>query len=177
MMQLISEVRTRREFDDGQLLEQFVRWDGVCTGFDELKKNMIYAQEHRVVSVKQVLVLNSGVEISMPVHERLNLLPDRTGVLVVFDKEPSKFSCPEAPWFFGFPNNAAIYNADGSLRFQLYNPEGENSYIGAIHTGAMPDHPDTLGVLVGTVGHDPEWLYLVDCNSPEIISTGKWIRY
>jgi hypothetical protein len=37
-MQLISEVRTRRGFDDGQLLEQFVRWDGVCTGFDELKK-------------------------------------------------------------------------------------------------------------------------------------------
>ena len=177
MMQLISEVRTRWGFDDGHLFEEFVRWDGVCTSFDELKKIMIYAQEHKVVSVQQVLVLNNGVEISIPIHGALNLLPDRTGVLVIFDKEPSKFSCPEAPWFFGFPNNAAIYNADGSLRFQLHNPEGEGSYIGAIHSGAMPNHPDALGVLVGTVGHDPEWLYLVDFNSPKLICTGKWVRY
>jgi hypothetical protein len=177
MIEMISEVRTRVEFDGGQLFERFVRWDGACTSFDELKKNMIYAQEHKVVSVRQVLVLNSGVEVSVPIHEALNMLPDRTGVLVVFDKEPSKFSSAEAPWFFDFPNNAAIYNADGTLRFQLHNPEGKGSYIGAVHSGAMPNHADTLGVLVGTVGHDPEWLYLVDCNSPELIHTGKWIRY
>ncbi|MFJ2711178.1 hypothetical protein ACIOZM_09820 [Pseudomonas sp. NPDC087346] len=138
---------------------------------------MIYAQEHKVISVRQALVLDSGVEVDIPIHEPLNILPDRTGVLVVFNKVPSKFSRPQAPWFFAFPHNAAIYNADGSLRFQLHSREGESSYIGAIHCGAMPEHPEMLGVLIGTVGHDPEWLYLVDPGSPELIPTGKWIRY
>jgi len=175
--QLISEVRTRWKLDDGVVFEEFVRWDGACTSFDEQKNNMLYKQKHVVISFERLLVLDGGFEISIPVHETPYLLSDRTGVLVVFEQEPSKFNCPEAPWFFDFPNNAAIYNADGSLRFQLHNPEGEGSYIGAVHYAAMPNHPDALGVLVGTVGHDPEWLYLVDCNSPEIISTGKWIRY
>jgi hypothetical protein len=42
-----------------------------------------------------------------------------------------------------------------------------------MHSGAIPEHPDKLGVLIGTVGHEPEWLYLVDPNSPEAIFTGK----
>ncbi|VVM41358.1 hypothetical protein [Pseudomonas fluorescens] len=177
MNDLISEVRTRGEFEDGQTFDEFVRWDGVSTSFEEQKRNMIYAQEHKVIGVRKALLLDSGVEVDVPINDPLNILPDRTGVLVVFGQTPSKFGGHKAPWFFGFPNNAAIYNADGSLRFQLDTHAGQGSYIGAIHGRVISDNPETLGVLVGTVGHDPEWLYLVDPSSPKLIPTGKWIRY
>ncbi|MBK5374452.1 hypothetical protein JFT81_07385 [Pseudomonas sp. TH43] len=177
MKDLISEVRLTDEYEGGHTFHEFVRWDGACTSFEERKKNMIYAQEHKVISVRQALVLDSGVEVEMPINESIIILPDRSGVLVVFGQEPYKLSSRETPWFFGYPNNAAIYNADGTLRFQVHNPYGENSYIGDIHSGAMPEHPNALGVLIGTVGHEPEWLYLVDPDAPKLVPTGKWIRY
>ncbi|WP_445178645.1 hypothetical protein [Pseudomonas sp. McL0111] len=177
MSYLIDEVRTRWEFDSGLLLEQYVRWDGECTSFDETKKIMVYAQKHVVVSFKRVLVLDGGAEVVIPINETPHILPDRTGVLVVFNKVPSASCCPESPWFFNFPNNAAIYNGDGSLRFQLQSAHGKGSYIGAVHYAPEPNHPDALGVLVGSVDHNPEWLYLVDPNNSKLIPTGKWIRY
>ncbi len=177
MSQLISEIRTMCEFDDGLLFESFRRWDGTSTSFEDTKRNLLYALEHVVVGFEQYLVLESGVEVRLPVHEAAYILEDRTGVLVVFNEKPSKFSTPEFPWFFNCPNNAAIYNADGSLRFQLESTQGTGSYIGAVHHTATPENPNALGVLVGTLGHDPEWLNLVDPDNPKLISTGKWIRY
>lgn len=177
MTQLISEVRTKWEFDDGVLFEQFVSWDGTSTNFNDTKNNVLYAQEHVVVRFERYLVLENGVELRLPVSDMPYILEDRTGVLVLFDEKPSKFDTPEFPWFFNCPDNAAIYNADGSLRFQLQSSHGIGSYIGAVHRTATPENPNALGVLVGTLGHDPEWLYLVDPDSPKLIPTGKWIRY
>ncbi|MFJ2285192.1 hypothetical protein ACIOUF_02295 [Pseudomonas iridis] len=177
MNQLISEIRTKWEFDDGLLFEQFVRWDGACTSFDDTKNNMLYAQKHAVVRFERYLVFENGVELRFLVSEMPYILPDRTGVLVVFSEMPSKFGMSEFPWFFNYPNNAAIYNSDSSLRFQLKSAHGVGSYIGTVHYTAAPGNPNALGVLIGTVGHDPEWLYLVDPNNPDLIPTGKWIRY
>jgi hypothetical protein len=175
--QLISEIRTKWEFDDGLLFEQFVSWDGACTSFEDTKNIMLYAQKHAVVRFERYLAFENGVELRIPVSEMPYILADRTGVLVVFNEVPSKFGMSEFPWFFNCPNNAAIYNSDCSLRFQLKSAHGVGSYIGAVHYTSTPANPKALGVLVGTVGHDPEWLYLVDPNSSELISTGKWIRY
>lgn len=177
MKRLVEEIRTKKITLDGKVFEDFFDWKGNMTELEVRKAQAAYFEIHPIVKVEKYIVLDGGQQVILPFVNIPKILPDRTGVLVVFEQHPSKFSCCEAPWFFDFPSNAAIYNADGSLRFQLHNPAGSDSYIGAVHTGAMPDHPDTLGVLVGTVGHDPEWLYLVDCNNPEIISTGKWIRY
>ena len=175
--QLISEIRTKIEFNDGRLFEEFVRWDGVCTSFDDTKNSMLYAQKHAVVRFERYLVFEDGVELRIHVSEMPYILADRTGVLVVFNETLSKFGISEFPWFFNSPNNAAIYNSDGSLRFQLQSAHGVGSYIGAVHYTRTPVDPNALGVLVGSVGHDPEWLYLVDPDSPKLISTGKWIRY
>ncbi|MFJ2711180.1 hypothetical protein ACIOZM_09830 [Pseudomonas sp. NPDC087346] len=177
MTALINKIITVLELENGVVFERFVRWDGVRTCFEDIKKYILCSGKYEVIKRRQYLVLDNGAEVEIPVHEVLNLLPDRTGVLVVFAEEPSKFNCPEFPWFFNFPNNAAIYNADGSLRFQLQSSHGEGSYIGAVHYAAMPNNPDALGVLVGSVGHDPEWLYLVGPNSLKLIPTGKWVRY
>ncbi|HEX4552165.1 hypothetical protein [Pseudomonas sp.] len=177
MTVLINKVVTVVELDDGVVFERFVSWDGGCTSFEDVRKYILYSEKRSVIKRRQFLVLEGGVEVDIPILEVLNILPDRTGFLVVFEKEPSRFSVPVAPWFFSYPDNAAVYNSDGSLRFQLHNIYGQDGYIGAMHSGAIPDHPDKFGVLVGTVGHEPEWLYLVDPNSPELIFTGKWIRY
>ena len=177
MNQLISEIRTRWECDDGALFEEFVSWNGTSTSFEDTKKNVLYAQEHPVVRLERYLVLENGVEIRLQIGETPYILEDRTGVLVVFNERPSKFSTPEFPWFFDYPNNAAIYNADGSLRFQLKSSYGIGTYIGIVHCADTPANSNALGVLVGTLGHDPEWLCLVDPNSPNLIPTGKWIRY
>lgn len=177
MKALINKVVTVIELDDGVVFERFVSWDGGSTSFDDIKKYILYSARHKVIKRRQCLVLDNGMEVDIPVLESLNILPDRTGVLVVFEKNPSKFSIPNAPWFFSYPDNAAIYDSDGSLRFQLHNTYGEDGYIGAVHSGAMPENPNALGVLIGAVGHDPEWLYLVDPNNPDLIPTGKWIRY
>ena len=150
---------------------------GGRTAFEVEMAQVKHVDVSEVIEKRTYIVSDSGSEVVFLAAGIPYIMPDRTGVLVVFKEKPQRFSSAEAPWFFVYPHNAAIYDDDGTLRFQLYNPDGEGSYIGAIHTGAMPEHPEAFGVLVGTVGHEPEWLYLVNPDSPELISTGKWIRY
>ena len=177
MSSLIKEIKTIWEFEGGIVFEQFVRWDGARTSFEEIRKNMANAKGYVFKRLKRFLVLDNDTRIFIPVKEIPHILPDRTGVLVIFEEKPSKLNCSEEACFFECPNNAAIYNADGSLRFQLQSPYGIGSYIGAVHHTVLQDYPDSLGVLVGSIGHQPEWLCSIDSNSPKLIPTGKWIRY
>ncbi|MDD0968586.1 MULTISPECIES: hypothetical protein [Pseudomonas] len=177
MNNLVCCVRNEIVHADGTVFERFYDWQGCSTDFEVEMKQLRHINVSPVVDMVTFIVKEDGAEVRFLAAGIPYILPDRTGVLVVFQQEPNRFKCPKAPWFFGYPNNAAIYNADGSLRFQLCNPYGEGSYIGAMHSGAMPGHPNSVGVLVGTVGHDPEWLYLVDSDNPKLIPTGKWIRY
>ncbi|WP_152618078.1 hypothetical protein [Pseudomonas fluorescens] len=177
MNALVFCVRNEIVHADGTVFEEFYDWQGCKTDFEVEMKHLKYVKVSPVVDMVTFIVVEDGEEVPFLAAGIPYILPDRTGVLVVFEQKTNKFKCSKAPWFFGYPNNAAIYNADGSLRYQLRNSYGEGSYVGAIHSGAMPDHPETLGVLIGTVGHEPEWLYLVDPAGPALIPTGKWIRY
>lgn len=177
MIGLIKEVVVKVVYSDGLVFERCTDWQGGGADFDELRRHSVRLKQYPAIKVENFIVCESGERVFLPVYETLHILPDRTGVLVIFDRTPSKFCSGQAPWFFGYPHNAAIYNADGSLRFQLKNPAGESSYIGGVHTGAIPDKPNALGVLVGDVEHEPEWLYMVDFDNPELKKTGKWIRY
>ena len=143
--------------------------------------------------------LDDGEMIRLPFKSQASILPDRTGVLVWF--ESGEYVNPDGTEVFPKPNNAAIYNADGSLRFQLRLPQGDypTGRIGGIHSGSVPSDDairsfltrygipldnmpesfdDMLGVVVAT-HHDsyPEWVYLVDPSSPELIPTGQWVRW
>ncbi|MNB91176.1 hypothetical protein D3C87_935040 [compost metagenome] len=53
MMDFVYEVVTRREFDDGFVSDQFVRWDGVSSSFEEIKQNILYVEKHKVVALRQ----------------------------------------------------------------------------------------------------------------------------
>ncbi|MBK5529028.1 hypothetical protein JFT91_14385 [Pseudomonas sp. TH08] len=177
MIDLVACIKNKVVHADGSVFESFYDWQGHRTDFEVEMAQVKYRRVSEAVELRTYIVSDKGSEIIFSAAGIPCILPDRTGVLVVFDEESSELDSPYAPWFFVYPHNAAIYNTDGTLRFQLHNPHGKGSYIGAIHSGAMPEHPNTLGVLIGTVGHDPEWLYLVDPETPKLIPTGKWIRY
>lgn len=179
MTALINAIQKFIHCSDGTVFSEKRSLRNNSIDFEAWAFERKHIERYPIVSIKQLLILDDDREIPIPMHEVLVILPDRTGVLAIFGQEPSKFSESKVnPWFFEFPNNAAIYNADGSLRFQLKIPLGIGDYIGVVHTGTMPNkYKDNLGVLVGTIGHDPEWLCAVDPNDPYLIATGQWVRY
>jgi hypothetical protein len=80
------------------------------------------------------------------------------------------FVLSEADKFFPAPNNAAIYNIDGTLRHQLINPRQEKGWY--IHSGR---YNDSLKAWCVIVTNDHEWPELCFClydGSPNLIWTG-----
>ena len=114
----------------------------------------------------------------MPFTDFAWILPDRTGVVVIFKQ--GSYVHPDGSDVFALPNNAAIFNADGTLRFQLKVPQDAVTHrIAAMHSGAMlGNYKDMMGVIIASHPEaEPEWVYAIDLNSPELIRTGQWVRY
>lgn len=124
------------------------------------------------------LLLSDGTRSDLPFVGRAYMLLDRTGVVAIF--EPGQYTKPDGIDHFPEPNNAAVFNVDGSLRFQLTVPKGALVHrIAAFHGGAMPAKwANYMGVLVAThADAPPEWVYAIDPSNPELIATGQWVRY
>lgn len=125
------------------------------------------------------LLLENGARVSLPFIGLTYRIPNRTGVLAIFNE--GEYIHPDGSDVFPVPNNAAIYNADGSLRFQLKLPEGHYpaGRIGGIHSGSMPERfKGMMGVVVATsLQANPEWVYAIDPNQPELIATHQWVRW
>lgn len=82
------------------------------------------------------------------------------------------FTLSEVDKFFPAPSNAAIYNADGTLRHQLINPRQEKGWY--IHSTYYADFASLKGYGV-MVTNDHEWPELCFClydGSPNLIWTG-----
>lgn len=126
--------------------------------------------------VESFLILTDGTRVTLPFCCIAYRIPDKTGVVAIF--EPGQCLNAQGEDMFPRPHNAAIFNADGSLRFQL-KANGLVHRIAAFHGGAMPDrYANHMGVLIAA--HDeaqPEWVYAVDLTQPELIPTGQWVRY
>ncbi|TAK99771.1 MAG: hypothetical protein EPO09_00635 [Aquabacterium sp.] len=173
-VQKILKTGLRKRGADG--LEAIVFIDG-----DERSTDERWAEVRKLVQPKVELGcaiwLEDGTKVTLPFTALPWILPDRTGVLVLF--ESGEYTHQDGTDVFAPPNNAAIYNADGSLRFQLRFPAGDFSgRIGGIHSGSMPDKFEgMMGVVAGSAQGMPEWVYAVDPNSPELISTGQWVRW
>lgn len=122
--------------------------------------------------------LEGEEKVALPFEALPSILPDRTGALVLFKE--GEYTNPDGSDVFPKPNNAAIYNADGSLRFQLKLPAGKIAdRIGGIHSGGMPEKfKDMMGVVIATHPESyPEWVYAVDPSQPELIETRQWVRW
>ncbi|MDM7943960.1 MAG: hypothetical protein QUV35_15155 [Hydrogenophaga sp.] len=122
--------------------------------------------------------------VCMPFKDSARILPDRTGVLVIF--KPGSYTHPDGNDIFPCPNNAAIYNADGSLRCQVRFASGPernaDCVIGRTFTRTIthqtlpigrrgdPIDPPIVqfGVLVGTREHPPESFYVLNTETGEL---------
>ena len=79
------------------------------------------------------------------------------------------------------PKNAAIYNADGSLRGVLKIPQpNDGCWIGGLHGGEAVD-PKYKGMLRLVIAPHPdaypEWVYAVDPDQLELIPTYQCVRW
>lgn len=130
------------------------------------------------VELGSELWLDNDERVRLPFNALPWILPDRKGGLVLFSD--GEYTHPDGSDIFPKPNNAAIYNADGSLRFQLKLPAGTIAdRIGGVHSGGMREKfKDMMGVVIATHPEGyPEWVYAVDPNQPELIATNQWVRW
>lgn len=156
--------------------EAIVFTDGDERDVDVLWSNVRALPKPKVTLGTQLWLVDGGI-IRLPFKSQASILPDRTGVLVLF--ESGEYTHPDGTDVFSKPNNAAIYNADGTLRFQLKFPEGDFSgRIGGIHSGHMREpFKDMMGIVAASAQGMPEWVYAVDPNASEMIPTGQWVKW
>ena len=145
------------------------------------KKNLIYSDNHILNKISIEIYCENDLSFILPIANIIEILPDRTGFVVIYDKNPDKFSeAISYPWFFEYPNNAAVYNADGSLRFQIKVTDNLDSDL-YIMGFAQPsiEHPDKISVIINSTTH-PKYgfhqLYAVDPCSPQLIQTKQQIQ-
>ena len=173
---LIEEILIKSTCDDGR---SFIESSADHSKGSELYTHL--SEGHKVISSKRYIKLKNGQEIFIPVSNIIELLPDRTGFIVIYKEQPNKFSeATSYPWFFKYPNNAAIYNADGSLRFQIELTDNLESslYIESFAQESIK-HPDKNSVTINSTTNPiyPFYtLFAVDPKSPQLIETGQQIR-
>lgn len=125
---------------------------------------------------REFFIIDSDLnEFKLPmISSLLEILPDKTGIIAFYDKEKGILNdCTYLPP----PHNAAIYNADGTLRHQLIVPNelltlgGEGWYI---HSTYYADFTSIQGFGV-MVTNDHKWPELCFClydGTPNLVWTG-----
>lgn len=145
------------------------------------------------VAVGTEFHLENGQRARLPFAELAWRTPDRTGALVIF--KSGAYVNADGSDIYPAPNNAAIYNADGSLRCQVLfagKPVMSADYIierpftrTIAHTTLPmgrrgdPINPPIVqfGVLVGTKEHPPESFFVLNTETGELtdgLFTVRW---
>ncbi|MDM7943959.1 MAG: hypothetical protein QUV35_15150 [Hydrogenophaga sp.] len=177
----ISQVMLLKEGADGERAS--VTTDGSCEP-GEKRWAAVHALKPPKREIETRLLLEDGAYVPLPFCELAWILPDRTGVLVIFN--PGRYTHLDGSDVFPCPNNAAIFNADGSLRCQVRFASGPersaDCVIGQTFTrtithqtlpiGRQGDPIDPpivqFGVLVGTREHPPESFYVLNTETGEL---------
>ena len=144
--------------------------------------NDYFLKDVKLTILEKKIIYEDDSEYILPIAENIHVLSDRTRFLIIFSEKPSKLSQnSEYPMFFLRPNNATIYNADGSLRHQLIVPDdlmnqgklGKEGWY--IHSTYYADFPHLKGFGV-MVTNDHNWPALCFClydGTPNLV----WTRY
>lgn len=135
-----------------------------------------------ILKYERKITYEDGSEYVLPIADTIHVLPDRMGFMVIYDNKVSSFSkVTEYPWFFDKPNNAAIYNADGSFRFQLTIPNNRYDEYFYMVQGCSEKYPSLLCVILQSDKQPNNSgfykLYAVNPSQAEIIYTGEVIRF
>lgn len=157
---------------NGVIATQLINGEGVDSfeSFESIK--------HLPVPMRTIasqMWLDSGEIVKLPYNERTYIIPDRTGVFMRFGDNS------EGLKEFPKPNNAAIYNADGSLRFQLKVPKNWTvDRICGLHAHNINsgEYAGMMKVLIATSSlHHPDCAWVIDPNQPELIPINHYVRY
>lgn len=136
--------------------------------------------------LESFIILADGTRVTLPFCGITYLTPDRTGVVAIFS--PGQYLNSVGEDMFPPPHNAAIFNADGSLRCQVHfagGAERNRSLIierhfsrhitrqPAKHTYGPPGEllatPIVqFGFLVGTKDSPPESFFVLNCETGEL---------
>lgn len=170
----IAQVVLMKAGADGSL----ARW--VIDGGNEpsdVRARVLEGLRRPTRTVRTELDLDDGQVVRLPFKDFAYLLPDRSGVLAIFMH--GSYTHPDGSDVFPYPNNAAIFNADGSLRFQLKVVDPRVHHIDCLHGGTLPEKFEgMLGVLVAYSENDtPAWAYAVNSEHPDLIDAMQWVRY
>jgi hypothetical protein len=134
--------------------------------------------------LESFLILEDGTRVVLPFNGLCYRIPDHTGVIALF--EPGQYLRADGTDYFPYPNNAAIFNADASLRCQVHfagDPLGNKDFMierlftrrithKSLSYGRVGDPIDPpivqFGVLVGTKEAPPENFYIVNTETGEL---------
>lgn len=175
-MELILKVFEKNYFLDGNHVEYLVYPE---IDLSNMKKFWNYKKTSELEKSEKKIIYEDGSEFILPISESVEVLPDRTGFMVIYGKEPSGLSKEKKyPWFFEQPSNAAIYNADGSLRCQIKSP-WKDGYFLSFEQPSMKS-PNLPSIILNHEDnpHDNSFydLYAVDINTGVLLKTGQQIR-
>lgn len=184
MTQLVSQVVNVWRGADGSTAEVVV--DGSpLNAIDSWR--WVDALKAPARQIATYLLLEDGTRFALPfTNNPAYRLPDHTGVLAIFAH--GKYTKPDGTDHFPAPNNAAIFNADGSLRCQVRFEGGDDGnkdliicqFFTRYITHKAPKHPygppgdlidppiAQFGVLVGTKDYPPERFYILNTETGEL---------
>lgn len=144
--------------------------------------NNLLLKNVKITTLEKKIIYSDGNEYILPIVESIHVLSDCISFLIIFDKTPSILSKKiEYPWYFSRPNNAVVYNSDGSLRHQLIVPEElmnqgkigkEGWYIHSTYYADFP-HLKGFGVMVTNDYHWPELCFCLYDGTPNLV----WTKY
>ena len=183
MSALIGQTGTVWQGSDGNIAD--VIYDGKKTDAIEAWTSADQLA-HPLKEVESFLILTDGTRVTLPFCGIAYRIPDHTGVVAIF--EPGQYLNAQGEDMFPRPHNAAIFNADGSLRCQVHFAGGAERNKSLIieryftrHITRKPARhmygpPGDLletpivqfGFLVGTKDAPPESFYILNCETGEL---------
>lgn len=172
-MKKIKQIYEFGFYDDGYKFEYMLYPD---RDFPNSHKKLMHSTEHTLLNIQEKIIYEDGSEYVLPVSDLIDVLADHQSFLIRYFEEPSKFSKEKSyPWFFARPNNAAIYNSDGSLRHQLiWTDDLENKNNWYIYSTYYADFPNLKGwgVMVTSDHFNPSLNFCLYDGTPNLIWTG-----
>lgn len=171
MNKIIKCIYASISYDDGNTVNELLSGD-------ESNLNIYFEDDsdfkfgRRMVGKKTYIVYEDGSISNLNVENYFyaNVFKSDGSILVVFYEE-KYFSSGD---YFSPPNNAAIYNSDGSLRHQLVVPEQYQQQGWYIHSTYYTDFPHLkgFGVMVTNDHHWPELCFCLYDGTPNLVWTG-----
>lgn len=134
------------------------RWRAVDSLVDPVKKIAVYIE------------MSDGSRVRLPFLQMAEILPNGGGVVAVF--APGQYLSDEGFDKFSPPDNAAVFNLDGSLRFVVRNPFGAGTSFQGFTGGTFDIVTEVGEFRIAVIDDDPSadfvYSFLYDGVSPDI---------